>query len=83
MNTAWTEGNKRRHFQRVKSLSQSHFEQYMNLVLSRAYEKAEQHYEEALYIALPPKLQEAVRSQVEKIRVDWDGITVMDIEEPI
>lgn len=81
MSKPWTDDDKRRHFQRVKSLSQEKFERYMNLVLSRAYTKCEQHYEEALFICLTPKQRTAVQEKVEQIRVDWDGITVLDLEE--
>ena len=81
MRKPWSETDKRKHFQRVKSMSQAGFERYMNAVLSKAYGKAEQHYEEALYIALSPKQADAVRAQVEKIRVDWDGIAPYDVDE--
>lgn len=77
----WTDDDKRRHFQRVKSMSQKNFERYMNIVLSRSYTTAERHYEESIDIALPPRYQKLVRAQVEKIRVEWDGIDPMWIED--
>lgn len=81
MSEPWGNDQKRRHFQKVKSLSQSSFERYMNLVLNKAYMSAERAYEDALEIALPPRYRKAVQAKVEKIRVEWDGITPYEIEQ--
>ncbi|MEK5419409.1 hypothetical protein [Paenibacillus sp. FSL L8-0708] len=50
-----TETEQRRHFQRIKSLSTNKFWKYMNVLHTRAYTKAENHYQEAMDIVLTPK----------------------------
>ncbi|WP_059044000.1 hypothetical protein [Paenibacillus rubinfantis] len=78
-----TEQERRRAFQKVKSMSNERFWNWMNFIHSRAYAKAAQHYEEAMAIELQPKQAAAVKAKALEIRETWDGmatITMGDTE---
>lgn len=69
-----TQDDKRRLFQRVKSMSLDYFCTWMNLLHTKAYRKAEQHYQEAMEIVLQPKQANAVIAKANEIRETWDGM---------
>jgi hypothetical protein len=53
----------------------------MNFVHSRAYAKAEQHYQEAMDIVLQPKQKAAVVAKATEIRESWDGMATITLDE--
>lgn len=53
----------------------------MNFVHSRAYAKAQQHYEESIGIVLQPKQAAAVSAKAKGIRETWDGMATITMEE--
>ncbi len=75
------EQQRRKVFQWVKSLSNAKFWSWMNFVHSRAYAKAQQHYEEAMGIVLQPKQAAAVTAKAKEIRESWDGMADITIDE--
>ncbi|MNC64978.1 hypothetical protein D3C75_1152200 [compost metagenome] len=75
------EQQRRRRFQKVKSLSNEKFWSWMNFVHSRAYAKAQQHYEEAMGIILQPKQAAAVTAKAQEIRETWDGMATITMDE--
>ncbi|MEC0169884.1 hypothetical protein [Paenibacillus graminis] len=75
------EQQRRKVFQWVKSLTNAKFWSWMNFVHSRAYAKAQQHYEEAMSIVLQPKQAAAVTSKAKEIRESWDGMAEITMEE--
>lgn len=66
---------KRKIFQRVKGMSLEKFWHWSNSAHTNAYRFAEKHYDEALFMELPPKQVEKVKSRVEKVRGEWDGVS--------
>lgn len=72
---------RRRAFQKVKSFTNEKFWSWMNWMHSRAYVKAEQHYQEAMSIVLQPKQAAAVIAKAKEIRERWDGMAVISLEE--
>jgi len=81
-----TPDDKRRYFQRLKSMSFDRFWRAMNEMHTRAYAKAEQHYREAMGIVLQPKQAAAVIRKAQEIREQWDGmatVTVDDTEDAV
>lgn len=76
-----TEEQKRRVFQRVKSMSAVKYWGWMNWLHSRAYAKAEQHYGEAMDIVLTPKQKAAVVAKAAEIRELWDGMATITIDD--
>jgi len=76
-----THDDKRRYFQRLKSLSTDKFWQSMNELHTRAYAKAEQHYREAMSIVLQPKQAAAVIAKAQEIREEWDGMATVTVED--
>lgn len=77
---------KRRIFQRLKSLSSDKFWEEMNILHTRAYAAAERHYQEAMQIELQPKQAAAVIARAARIREEWDGmetVTIDDTEDSI
>ncbi|MNP15099.1 hypothetical protein D3C76_1074430 [compost metagenome] len=76
-----TEQERRRAFQRVKSMSNEKFWAWMNFIHSRAYAKAAQHYEEAMAIVLQPKQAAAVKVKAQEIREQWDGMATITMDD--
>jgi hypothetical protein len=58
------------------------FQDVMNVLHSRAYYTAENHYGDALYIELPPRKKKAVLAKVEEIR-ERDGIKEAQTSETL
>lgn len=75
------EQERRRIFQRVKSMSNIKFWKWMNFVHSRAYAKAQQHFEEAMSIVLQPKQAASVVAKAKEIREKWDGMATITMDE--
>jgi hypothetical protein len=75
------ERERRRAFQKVKSMSNDKFWNWMNFIHSRAYGKAAQHYEEAMGIVLQPKQAAAVKAKATEIREQWDGMATITMDE--
>lgn len=75
------EPQRRRAFQKVKTYSNDKFWSWMNFIHSRAYAKAEQHYQEAMDIVLQPKQKAAVMAKAKEIREQWDGMTTITIDD--
>jgi hypothetical protein len=76
-----TDDQKRRYFQRFKSLTAKRFWQEMNELHTRAYAKAEQHYQESMSIVLQPKQAAAVIAKATEIREQWDGMATVTVDE--
>ncbi|KGE18449.1 hypothetical protein [Paenibacillus wynnii] len=76
-----TEEQRRRAFQKVKSMSNKIFWEWMNMIHSRAYAKAQQHYEEAMSIVLQPKQAAAVKAKAQEIREHWDGMATITMND--
>lgn len=76
-----TEQERRRAFQKVKSMSNEKFWNWMNFIHSRAYAKAAQHYEEAMAIVLQPKQAAAVKEKATEIRETWDGMATITMDD--
>lgn len=74
------EKQKRKAFQRAKGMTNEQFWNWMNWLHAQAYEKACQHFGEAMEIELTPKQRRAVFSKAEEIREEWDGIHEVDID---
>lgn len=64
----------------LKKLSPRELRDEMNTIHTRAYELAEKHYQEALFIITTPKVQQAVIEKAKEIREKWDGIREITIE---
>lgn len=75
------EQQRRREFQKVKSFSNDMFWAWMNFIHSRAYAKAQQHYEEAMSIVLQPKQAAAVSAKAKEIRESWDGMATITMDD--
>lgn len=75
------EQTRRRAFQKVKTYSNKKFWDWMNVMHSRAYAKAEQHYQESMDIVLQPKQKAAVVAKATEIREQWDGMTTITMDE--
>lgn len=75
------EKERKRVFQRIKTFSNEKFWKWMNFIHSRAYAKAEQHYQEAMDIVLQPKQKAAVVAKAKEIRESWDGIATITLDE--
>lgn len=65
---------KRAFYQAVKKASFREFWQAMDELHTRAYQLAEQHYQEAMDIVLQPRQKAAVVAKAQEIRELWDGI---------
>lgn len=76
-----TEEERRRAFQKVKGMSNEKFWNWMNYIHSRAYAKAEQHFEEAMGIELQPKQAARVKAKAIQIRETWDGMATITMDE--
>lgn len=72
---------RRRAFQKIKSFTNDKFWSWMNWMHSRAYAKAEQHYQEAMSIVLQPKQAAAVTEKAKEIRESWDGMGTITLDE--
>jgi hypothetical protein len=75
------ETDKRKAFQRVKAMSNDMFWDWMNLMHSRAYDKAVQHYTEAADIVLTTKQRESLHAKAVDIRETWDGIREVTLSD--
>jgi hypothetical protein len=73
--------NKRRFFQKIKSLSHEKFWEAMNVLHTRAYAAAERHYGEAMSIVLTEKQKTAVIAKAIEIREQWDGMATITTDE--
>lgn len=72
---------RRRAFQKIKSFLNDKFWGWMNMIHSRAYAKAQQHYEEAISIVLQPKQATAVKVKANEIREQWDGMATITMDD--
>lgn len=72
--------DKRRYFQKLKSLSYDAFWRQMNIMHTRAYVASMKHYSEAMDIVLTPKQKEQVIAKATEIRETWDGIATVTTE---
>ncbi|PYI57036.1 hypothetical protein [Paenibacillus flagellatus] len=72
---------KRRYFQKFKSLSADEFWRQMNVLHTRAYAAAQRHYGEAMDIVLQPKQKAAVIAKANEIRELWDGMRAITTDE--
>lgn len=70
----------RKYFQHIKAMSLEQFLKEQNIVHTRSYKLAEQHYNQAMDIVLQPKQKARVLEKVETIRRVWDGIDEVTIE---
>lgn len=73
------EADRRRIFQRVKGMTQDGFEKWMDLTHTDVYRLAQKHYEEAIFIELPPAQQKKVLERARKIREEWDQVNEVPI----
>lgn len=76
-----TEEQRRRYFQRMKSMSNEKFWQAMNELHTKAYAKAMQHYHEAMDIILTTKQRAAVIAKATEIRESWDGMRTVTYDD--
>lgn len=70
----------RYHHQRIKKMSLKEFKDEQNILHTRAYELAEKHFNEAMFIVLTAKQQAEVNAKAKEIRELWDGIRSVTIE---
>lgn len=70
----------RSELKRLKKMSLPEFRREQNRIHTRAYELAEKHFDEAMFICLTPKQTEAVKAKVKEIREEWDGIGEITIK---
>jgi hypothetical protein len=71
---------KRAFYQRVRKLGYREFWQAMDELHTRAYQLAEQHYQEAMDIVLTPRQKAAVVAKAEEIRELWDGVFEISVD---
>lgn len=71
----------RRFFQRLKSCTNERARNVMNILHSRAYGKAQEHYGLAMDICLTPKQKAAVEAKAAEIREMWDGMHTITIDD--
>jgi len=71
---------KRAFYQAVKKASFREFWQAMDELHTRAYQLAEQHYQEAMDIVLQPRQKAAVMEKAQEIRELWDGIREVTVD---
>ncbi|WP_209445854.1 hypothetical protein [Paenibacillus etheri] len=57
-------------------MSNDKFWKYMNVLQTRAYTKAENHYQEAMDVVLTPKQKASVVAKANEIRELWDRMPV-------
>ena len=76
---------RRKTFQRVKSLTHEQFWQWMNEIHSQAYFLGQKHVREAM--SCQPRIStsmiEQVMAKADEIRESWDGIPMLDVKETI
>lgn len=70
----------RRFFQRLKSCTNERARAVMNILHTRAYAKAQEHYSQAMDIILTPKQKAAVEAKATEIRELWDGMETITID---
>ena len=75
------DNQKRRLFQKAKSMTSKTFWNWMNDLHTRAYALAEKHYQEAMEIELQPKQRKAVILKAEQIREQWDGLKTVSVDD--
>lgn len=66
---------------RMKKMDLAQFRREMNTIHTRAYELAQKHYHEAMYICLTPKQQQEVIAKAGQIREEWDHIREITVED--
>jgi len=76
-----TPEEKKRMFQKVKSMTNEKFWNFQNWLHSQAYAKAVQHYTEAAEIVLPPRLQKQLHAKATEIRELWDGMATITLDD--
>jgi hypothetical protein len=64
---------KRRMFQKIKSMTQEQFFIAMDAMYADAYELGEAHWKQAVYIETPPRIQKKIEAAAERMR-SYDGI---------
>lgn len=72
---------RRKAFQRIKSMTTDRFWSWMNWVHTKAYAAAVRHYTEAAEIVLPPRLQKQLHAKAAEIREEWDGMKTINLDE--
>lgn len=72
---------KRKAFQKIKSMTNDQFWQWMNWLHSQAYAKAVEHYTDAAEIVLPPRLQKQLHAKATEIRELWDGMATITLDD--
>ncbi|MEK3784726.1 hypothetical protein [Paenibacillus sp. FSL R5-0810] len=77
------ENQKRRVFQKVKSMSAKTFWQWMNDIHTRAYAKGITHMREAMecHPRISKPMVEQVLLKAEEIREQWDGLQTVTIND--
>lgn len=79
------EQQRRKTFQRVKTLTNEQFWAWMNLVHNEAYHLGQKHVREAMECMLQiskPQI-DAVMTKAEEIRETWDGMPTITVDETI
>jgi hypothetical protein len=76
------EREQRRAFQRVKSMSNAGFWEWMNVIHNRAYKLGQNHLREAMacHPRISAKMIDEVMVKSVEIREQWDGLVEMDVE---
>jgi len=72
---------KRKAFQKIKSMTNEQFWNFQNWLHSQAYAKAVEHYTDAAEIVLPPRLQKALHDKATQIREQWDGMATITLDD--
>jgi hypothetical protein len=80
MTTQPDKDQKRRFFQWIKSTTVEKFWKKLNQMHTDAYMLAEEHYRQAMYIELEPRLAAAVKAKADEIRTSWDDINDVVID---
>lgn len=77
------ENEKRRAFQKVKSMSVKTFWQWMNDIHTRVYAKGVNHMKEAMecHPRISKPMVEQVLVKAEEIREQWDGLRTVTIDD--
>lgn len=70
----------RRFFQWVKSTTLDKFIRKINQLHTAAYELAEEHYAQAMYIVLDKPVAAKVKAKADEIRTSWDNINDVTID---
>lgn len=75
-----SQDQKRRFFQWIKSTTFEKFWKKLNQMHTDAYQLAEEHYAQAMYIVLDKPQAAKVKAKADEIRTSWDGINDIVID---